>query len=102
MDQFILWYGYGHVPVHFILPLVIFYYRRDRVELLLLEVANAIDLDHLLAATVFDPMRCSLTTHFLHSWQAALVYLVMCGIRPVRFFGIGALLHLAIDAPNCM
>ena len=102
MDNLISWYGYGHIPFHFILPYIIFRFRGDRIEFVLLEVANGIDLDHLFAEVVFDPMRCSLTTHLLHSWEAAVFYLILCFVARVRALGYGALLHLLVDAPNCL
>ena len=102
MNNWILWYGYGHIPFHFILPFIVFRFRRDRIEFTLLELANSIDFDHLLAPVTFDPARCSLTTHPLHSWEAAVFYILLCFIPRVRALGYGALLHLLVDAPNCL
>ncbi|MEM7664613.1 MAG: DUF6122 family protein [Pseudomonadota bacterium] len=71
---------------------------------LVLATANLIDLDHLLADPIFDPNRCSIGFHLLHSWQAALVYLAMLAIPRwwARAFGIGAVWHLAVDYGDCL
>ncbi len=39
-----------------------------------------IDLDHLLADPVYDPARCSIGFHPLHSWWAAAIYLAMAAV----------------------
>ncbi len=66
--------------------------------------ANLIDLDHLLADPIFDPGRCSIGFHFLHGWEAALVYIALLIIPRwwTRASGFGALWHLCVDAGDCL
>lgn len=60
-----------------------------------------IDLDHLLATPIFDPNRCSIGFHYLHGFSAMMAYIMLLFLKPLRFFGMGALLHLAVDALDC-
>ena len=66
-------------------------------------VANLIDLDHLLADPIFDPNRCSIGFHPLHTFPAALAYGAMLLVPRwwVRAFALGALWHLAVDWGDC-
>ena len=65
--------------------------------------ANAIDIDHLLADPIFDPDRCSIGFHPLHTWPAAAAYAVMLAVPRwwVRAFALGASWHLAVDWGDC-
>lgn len=67
-------------------------------------IANLIDLDHLLATPVFDPDRCSIGFHPLHTVYAAVIYAVMLLVPRwwIRAFALGALWHLAVDYGDCM
>jgi hypothetical protein len=61
-----------------------------------------VDMDHLIAEPVFDPNRCGIGFHPLHSYWAIGVYallLIFPGIW--RLLGIGLLLHMATDALDC-
>lgn len=73
-----------------------------KIYLVLLS-SSLIDLDHLLADPIFDPERCSICFHPLHSWPAALVYVGMVCFPNVyvRLFGVGALFHLLVDFTDC-
>jgi hypothetical protein len=62
-----------------------------------------IDIDHLLADPIFDPNRCSIGFHPLHTWWAALAYLALL-MTPrwwARAIGLGCLWHLAVDGVDC-
>jgi len=62
----------------------------------------AVDLDHLLANPVYDPHRCSLGFHPLHTWPAILVYAVLCFFSGYwRVLGVGLLLHMLTDGLDC-
>lgn len=69
---------------------------------LLLQVGWLIDLDHLLATPLYDPDRCSLGFHPLHTLPAALAYGLLLGPRGSRLVGAGLLLHLALDGLDCL
>lgn len=99
--QSIVHYG-GHWLVPFALGWLLWRANWLRVGAVI-AAGNLIDLDHLLANPIFDPERCSIGFHLLHSWQAALAYIVMLAIPRwwVRAFALGALWHLVVDYGDC-
>ena len=65
-------------------------------------ITIVVDLDHLLADPIFDPNRCSINVHPLHSWPAIIVYLV-CLLSPnLRIVSLGLLIHMALDGTDCL
>jgi hypothetical protein len=62
-----------------------------------------IDVDHLLATPIFDPGRCSIGFHPLHTIWAAFVYLLMLALPSWKWraVGLGCLWHLAVDWNDC-
>ena len=60
-----------------------------------------IDIDHLLAAPVYDPQRCSIGFHPLHTWPALLVYGLFFLHPRLRLLALGLVLHLLLDAADC-
>ncbi|WP_411834707.1 DUF6122 family protein [Pseudoxanthomonas mexicana] len=61
-----------------------------------------IDLDHLLADPIYAPGRCSLGFHPLHTWPAIAAYGALALPRRTRWFGIGLLIHIALDGIDCL
>lgn len=61
-----------------------------------------VDLDHLLATPVYDPLRCSMGFHPLHSFFPVLLYLVLCFVPKLRLVGIGLVIHMALDSIDCL
>jgi hypothetical protein len=99
--QPVLHYG-GHFVVPFALGWLLWRDKWLRAGLLVL-AANLIDIDHLLADPIFDPNRCSIGFHPLHTLYAAAAYGVMLLVPKwwVRALGLGALWHLAVDWSDC-
>jgi hypothetical protein len=62
----------------------------------------AVDLDHLLATPVFDPSRCSIGFHPLHTWPAMAVMLVLAALPRTRLVGIGLAIHMVLDGVDCL
>lgn len=60
-----------------------------------------IDLDHLLATPIFDPNRCSINFHPLHSYYAIAAYAGMLFFSRTRVLGLGLLLHILADSADC-
>lgn len=60
-----------------------------------------VDLDHLLAVPMYDPQRCSIGFHPLHSYPAIVIYLFMMVFPKTRLVGIGLVLHMALDYLDC-
>ncbi len=73
----------------------------ERVYLITL-ATMLVDLDHLLAHPIFDPHRCSIGFHPLHSYYAITFYVLMLFLKKTRIVGIGFLLHVITDALDCL
>ncbi len=94
-----------HLALHLILPALaarLLWPERWKRAWLVMTLAMAIDADHLLADPVFDPNRCSLGFHPLHTFPAAAAYILMLLIPAVRIFSAGLLIHLAVDGLDCL
>jgi hypothetical protein len=61
-----------------------------------------VDVDHLLATPIYDPERCSIGFHPLHTAPAIALYAVLALIQPTRLVGVGLLLHMALDGLDCL
>ena len=69
-----------HYGLHFLFPILIALLwpkRRWLTVYLLLLGTMAIDVDHLLARPIFDPNRCSVGTHLLHSYPMIVIYVLL-------------------------
>jgi hypothetical protein len=94
-----------HLLLHVLVPGLaawLFFRARWRRAWLILLLTMIVDVDHLLASPVFDPNRCSIGYHPLHTAPAIAVYAVLTLIRPTRLVGLGLLIHMALDAVDCM
>ncbi len=94
-----------HYGMHFILPLFIallFFRRNWLVVYGTLLATMLVDLDHLLASPIFDPNRCSVGFHLLHSYWAIGVYVVLLFFKKTRVVGIGLVLHMITDYLDCL
>ena len=60
-----------------------------------------IDLDHLVANPIYDPNRCSIGFHPLHTEPAIAVYGCLLLIPQLRIIAAGLLIHIALDALDC-
>ena len=99
MLRFLLHYG-----IHFLAPVLIgilFFRDKSRTAILIMLGCIIIDLDHLMASPVFDPCRCSINFHFLHSYWAIGLYLVLFFFRRTRILGLGLLIHILADLVDC-
>jgi len=94
-----------HYGFHFIIPLGIafLYFRKKWVQVSLIFIGTMlIDLDHLLANPIFDPNRCSINFHPMHSNIAIGLYLVMVIPKKTRILAIGLLIHMIADTLDCL
>ncbi len=88
--------------VGFPLFIAILFYKKNWIKTyLILLLTMLVDLDHLFATPVFDPCRCSIGFHPLHSYLAIVIYFLMLVHPKIRIIGIGLLLHMATDAIDC-
>jgi hypothetical protein len=111
-----------HIALHVIVPLLVALacYRRSwRSAALILLATMLVDVDHLLADPIYDPERCSIGFHPLHttaaivSYGALFVLPLIAGrrdggrgldarARVLHLVGLGLLIHMALDAGDCM
>ncbi len=61
-----------------------------------------VDFDHLLANPVYDPNRCSIGFHPLHSYIAIFVYALMITVPKLRIAAVGLLIHMTVDLGDCL
>ncbi len=61
-----------------------------------------VDVDHLLADPVYDPLRCSMGFHPLHTWPFVIVYIVLTLVPRTRLLGIGLIIHMLLDTIDCL
>ncbi|WP_339611275.1 DUF6122 family protein [uncultured Planktosalinus sp.] len=94
-----------HYGMHFLVPLGIgfLFFRNSYIRVyLIFLLAMLIDLDHLLADPVFDPNRCSIGFHLLHSYAAIGLYSLLLFFTKTRIAGFALLWHIFTDAVDCL
>ena len=93
-----------HYGLHFIVPLFIsLYFFKDKwFKVYLIFLASMlVDLDHLLANPIFDPNRCSINFHPLHTYYAITIYVTFMFFKKIRIVGVALLLHMIADSIDC-
>ena len=93
-----------HILLHFLVPAIIvalFFRDKWRLSYLILIGTMLVDLDHLLANPIYDPERCSIAFHPMHSFWAIGLYLLLCFPKQTRLVGIGLIIHMALDSLDC-
>ncbi len=96
--------GIIHLILHFLIPAVVcgaFYRSNWTKAYLMMLAAMLIDLDHLMADPIYDPCRCSIGTHLLHGFLPIAFYVLLCVSPRTRIFGIGLMIHVALDGLDC-
>ncbi len=63
---------------------------------------TVVDVDHLLADPIYDPGRCSIGFHPLHSWPAIGAYALLLFVPALRVFASGLLVHMGVDGIDCL
>ncbi len=94
-----------HYGIHFILPLLVayFFFKKIWIKVYVIMVLGLlIDFDHILANPIFDPNRCSINFHPLHSYYAIVVYLILTFIKKTRLIGLGLIIHIIADYADCL
>ena len=93
-----------HYSLHLIAPLfiaLIFFSKNWKKTYLILLATMLVDLDHLIATPIFDPTRCSIDFHFLHTYYAMVIYALMLIPSKTRVVAIGLLFHMLTDYIDC-
>lgn len=110
-----------HIALHFIVPVLValVFYRRDWRRATVIMIATMmVDIDHLLADPIYDPARCSIGFHPLHTLPAILIYVALFAgplflrgraeqrgwgarARVIHLIGLGLLIHMTLDWIDC-
>lgn len=93
-----------HYGIHILLPLIIalvFFRKTWKLAYIIMALAILIDLDHLLANPIFDPTRCSINFHPLHSYYAIGAYVLLSILKKTRLIGLGLCIHILADWVDC-
>lgn len=69
---------------------------------LIMLLTMMVDLDHLLASPVYDPARCGINFHPLHSYPAIAAYFLLLLLPKLRIIGLGLLVHMGLDVLDCL
>jgi hypothetical protein len=111
-----------HIALHFLVPWLVaigLYRRHWRTAFAILVATMIVDVDHLLADPIYDPNRCSIGFHPLHTAPAAVFYLALFLLPLLRrreagtpftwsagpilqCLGLGLLIHMALDGIDCL
>ncbi|HLV39303.1 DUF6122 family protein [Xanthomarina sp.] len=94
-----------HYGIHFLLPLAVallFFKTQWKIAYFIMICGMLIDLDHLLANPMFDPNRCSINFHPLHSYYAIGLYVLLLLSKKTRLIGLGLVIHIVADTVDCI
>lgn len=94
----------AHYGIHFIVPIIIaiYFYKENRLwSAVILLSGILIDIDHVLATPMFDPNRCSINFHPLHTYWAIGVYALLFAYKKTRIVGLSLLIHILADTVDC-
>lgn len=96
-----------HYSLHYLAPGLLawrFFKEKWKVAWVLMVATMLVDVDHLLANPMFDPERCSIGFHPLHSYYAIGIYCLMLFIRNIyiRIIAAGLLFHMVTDFTDCL
>jgi hypothetical protein len=94
-----------HYGIHFLIPLIIaliFFKSKWKIAYLIMISTMLIDLDHLFSNPIFDPDRCSINFHPMHSYIAIGIYIILFLPKKTRLLGLGLIIHILADSADCL
>ena len=97
-----------HILPHFAVQALaawIFYKDTFKKAWLFMAATMIVNIDHLLANPVFDPNRCSIGFHPLHSVAAIGIYALLIIVpesKFIRLTGTGLMIHMILDGIDCI
>ena len=99
------WLALLHIVLHAVVPgavALIFYRPGWKKAWLIMLATMLVDLDHLLADPIYDPQRCGIGFHPLHSYPAIAAYALLLVPKTTRLVALGLVIHMALDALDCV
>jgi hypothetical protein len=96
-----------HYTCHLLLPFAfakLFWKQHWKEAGLIMLATMVIDADHLLATPIYDPDRCSIGFHPLHTGWAALFYTILLFLPSWKWraVSLGCIWHLCTDYLDCL
>lgn len=94
-----------HYGIHFLVPILIafWFFKDNSIKVALILLAGIIiDIDHLWATPLYDPNRCSVGFHALHSYWAIALYCVLPFFKTTRVIGFALIIHIFADTLDCL
>ena len=96
-----------HYSFHFLVPGLLSFVLFKKIwksAWLVMITTMLVDLDHLFANPIFDPERCSIGFHFLHTSYAIGIYILLLFIpnKCIKIIGVGLLFHMFTDYIDCL
>lgn len=99
------WLSLLHLSLHAAIPgavALLFFRPHWKRAWLIMFATMLVDLDHLLADPIYDPGRCGIGFHPLHSYPAIAAYVLLLVPRLTRLLALGLVIHMALDAMDCV
>lgn len=99
------WRGQIHLLLHVVVPLAVaavFFHALWKKAFATMFATMLVDIDHLLATPIYQPDRCSIGFHPLHTEWPILIYFVLCAFPKTRLIGLGLVIHMLLDTTDCM
>jgi hypothetical protein len=99
------WLSWLHLGLHAAVPggvALLFFRPSWKRAWLIMFSTMLVDLDHLLADPIYDPQRCGIGFHPLHSYPAIAAYTLFLVPKMTRLVALGLVIHMALDALDCV
>ena len=99
------WLSLLHLGLHAAVPggvALLFFRPNWKRAWLIMFATMVVDLDHLFADPIYDPDRCGIGFHPLHSYPAITAYALFLIPRVTRLIALGLVIHMALDALDCV
>lgn len=94
-----------HYFLHLLFPAIFaltIFKREWKKAWAIMIVTMLVDLDHLFASPLYDPNRCSIGFHPLHSYIAIILYCLGTFFPKTRIISVGLLFHMIVDYSDCL
>ena len=95
---------FAHYGCHIFIPLLValvWFRSKWKLAFLIMLAGILIDVDHLIANPIFDPNRCSIGFHPLHTYYAIIAYMLLIIPKKTRLIGLGLVIHIIADIVDC-
>jgi hypothetical protein len=95
---------FAHYGSHIFIPLLVallWYKQQWKMAFLIMFSGMWIDIDHLMATPIFNPNRCSIDFHPLHTYYAMTIYVFLLIPKKTRLIALGLVIHIFADVVDC-